>query len=321
MTSISEQLYQIGIVPVIKLDDPADAVSLGHALCDGGIPCAEITFRTDAAEESIRRIAAELPDMLVGAGTVLTVDQAKRAVDAGAKFIVSPGLNPKTVAFCLEQEIPIFPGCANPSDLELAIELGLHTVKIFPAEQVGGIRMIKALSGPFPQLRFMPTGGVNAQNLGEYLAFPKVIACGGSWMVPADALAAKDFSKITTLASEAMRNMLGFELAHIGINADTAENAASVAGTICHAFGFPYLDGETAIFTGTAAEVIKHPYRGTHGHIAIRVNSCDRAVAYLSRKGIAFDFDSATYTDDGRMKLIYFRDEIGGFAFHLTQKQ
>ena len=183
MNRILEKIQKIGIVPVVVLDDPKDAAPLAEALCKGGLPCAEVTFRTAAAEESIRIMTERFPDMLVGAGTVLTIEQADRARAAGARFIVSPGLNPAVVRHCMEIGIPVIPGTATPSDVEAAMGLGLDVVKFFPAEQAGGIAMIKAMSAPYTQMKFMPTGGVNAQNLNTYLASDKVLACGGSWMV------------------------------------------------------------------------------------------------------------------------------------------
>ena len=181
-----EKLSCAGIVPVIKVEDAADAVPLCKALSDGGLPVAEITFRSDAAEEAIRRVHEELPEVILGAGTVLTKDQVDRAVNAGATYIVSPGLNPEIVKYCQEKNVPIVPGTANPSDIEVALGLGLKTVKFFPAEPLGGLKLIKAMAAPYGAVTFLPTGGVTEQNLNEYLAFNKVIACGGSWMVPAD---------------------------------------------------------------------------------------------------------------------------------------
>ena len=182
--TIFDKLSLAGLVPVIKVEDAADAVPLCKALSDGGLPVAEITFRTDAAEESIRRVHAELPDVMLGAGTVLTVDQVKRAVAAGAAYIVSPGLNPSVVGYCVENDIPVLPGCANPSDIEVALGFGLKIVKFFPAEALGGLKLIKAMSAPYGGISFVPTGGINEKNFLEYLAFDKVKAIGGSWMVP-----------------------------------------------------------------------------------------------------------------------------------------
>ena len=183
MNEVLEKIQKIGIVPVVVLDDAKDAAPLAKALCEGGLPCAEVTFRTAAAEESIRIMAKEFPEMLVGAGTVLTTEQVDRAVNAGAKFIVSPGLNPTVVKYCVDKGIPVTPGTSNPSDVEMAISLGLDVVKFFPAEQAGGINMIKAMAAPYTGLKFMPTGGINATNVKEYLAYDKILACGGSWMV------------------------------------------------------------------------------------------------------------------------------------------
>ena len=196
MNEVLEKIQKIGIVPVVVLDDAKDAAPLAKALCEGGLPCAEVTFRTAAAEESIRIMAKEFPEMLVGAGTVLTTEQVDRAVNAGAKFIVSPGLNPTVVKYCVDKGIPVTPGTSNPSDVEMAISLGLDVVKFFPAEQAGGINMIKAMAAPYTQMKFMPTGGINAKNINSYLAFDKILACGGSWMVKKDLVAAGEFDKI-----------------------------------------------------------------------------------------------------------------------------
>ena len=203
MNEVLKQIEKIGIVPVVVLNDAKDAEPLAKALCEGGLPCAEVTFRTDAAEESIRIMSEKFPDMLVGAGTVLTTDQVDRAVAAGAKFIVSPGTNPRIVKYCVERNIPITPGTANPSDVEQALENGLDVVKFFPAEPLGGLKLIKAMAAPYVGVKFMPTGGINANNVREYLAYDRILACGGSWMVSSDMVKAGDFAKITELTREA----------------------------------------------------------------------------------------------------------------------
>lgn len=204
MHTLFEKIQEIGIVPVVVLDDVKDAKSLAQALCEGGLPCAEVTFRTPAAEESIRIMSEEFPQMLVGAGTVLTTEQVDRAVAAGAKFIVSPGLNPRIVKYCMEKGIPITPGCSSASDIEVALENGLEVVKFFPAEPAGGLNMIKALAAPYVGVKFMPTGGINATNVREYLAYDRILACGGSWMVKNDLIKAGDYAKITELVKEAV---------------------------------------------------------------------------------------------------------------------
>ncbi len=204
MNTILEEISRIGIVPVVVLDDAEKAVPTAKALRAGGINCAEVTFRTAAAEAAIKNITAALPDMLVGAGTVLTTEQADRAAAAGARFIVTPGYNPKVVDHCIAKGIPIVPGCMDTHAIELAIEAGLDTVKFFPAEAAGGLPMMKALAGPYTGLKFMPTGGINADNLTEYLSFKKVIACGGSWMVKSALIEEERYDEITRRTKEAV---------------------------------------------------------------------------------------------------------------------
>ena len=205
MNDVLKKFGELGIIPVVVLDDAKDAEPLAQALCEGGLPCAEVTFRTDAAEESIRIMAEKYPDMLVGAGTVLTTEQVDRAVAAGAKFIVSPGLNPKVVKYCVDKGIPVTPGCANPSDVEQALEFGLDVVKFFPAEQAGGLAYIKAIAAPYVGMKFMPTGGINPKNVKDYLAYDKILACGGSWMVKGDLVKAGKFDEIKALTEEAVK--------------------------------------------------------------------------------------------------------------------
>ena len=204
MNEVLKKIQEIGIVPVVVLNDAKDAAPLAKALCDGGLPCAEVTFRTDAAEESIRIMTEQFPQMLVGAGTVLTTEQVDRAVAAGAKFIVSPGLNPRIVKYCVEKGILITPGCSNPSDIEVALENGLEVVKFFPAEPAGGLNMIKAMAAPYVGVKFMPTGGINPTNVRDYLAYDRILACGGSWMVKGSLVEAGEFDKIRELVQEAV---------------------------------------------------------------------------------------------------------------------
>ena len=190
------------VLPVVKLDRAADALPLAEALIRGGLPAAEVTFRTDAAEESIRAIRKEFPDMLVGAGTVVNTEQARRALDAGAAFLVSPGTSEKVLQFAVDNDVPVFPGVCTPSEIMTALEYGLEVVKFFPASQYGGLDTIKALAGPFPSLRFMPTGGINPDNMLDYLSFKKIIAIGGSWMVKDTLIVGGEFDKIAQLTAE-----------------------------------------------------------------------------------------------------------------------
>lgn len=204
MKTLEEQFYDYAVVPVVVLDDAEDAAPLAEALVKGGLPCAEVTFRTEAAEESIRIMSEKYPEMLVGAGTVLTTEQVDRAVAAGAKFIVSPGFDPEIVDYCMEKNIPVFPGCVSPSEVAQAVKRGLKVVKFFPAEQAGGLAMLKAMAAPYTMLKFMPTGGINTKNLKEYLGFPKILCCGGSWMVKGDMIKNREYDKITEMTKEAV---------------------------------------------------------------------------------------------------------------------
>lgn len=204
MSEILEQLAGYGLVPVVVLNRAEDAKPLAEALCRGGLKCAEVTFRTDAAEESIRIMSENFPDMLVGAGTVLTIDQVDRAVAAGAKFIVSPGFDPEIVDYCISKDIVVLPGTITPSEVAQGVKRGLKVLKFFPAEQAGGVAMIKAMAAPYTMVKFMPTGGINAKNLPEYLGCDKIAACGGSWMVKADLIDNKQFDRIEEMTREAV---------------------------------------------------------------------------------------------------------------------
>jgi 2-dehydro-3-deoxyphosphogluconate aldolase/(4S)-4-hydroxy-2-oxoglutarate aldolase len=205
MNKTLQDLCCYGVIPVVVINKTEDAKPLAKALCEGGLKCAEVTFRTDAAQEAIRIMSQEYPDMMVGAGTVLTIDQVDRAVSAGAKFIVSPGFDPEIVDYCIDKDIPVVPGCMTPSEVAQGVKRGLEVLKFFPAQQAGGVAMIKAMAAPYTSVMFMPTGGINADNLEQYLSFKKIAACGGSWMVKADLIDSKDFEKITELTKEAVR--------------------------------------------------------------------------------------------------------------------
>ena len=200
---LKTKFEKIGIIPVVVSEDARDAHALGQALMDGGLPAAEVTFRTEAAEEVIRILSHDFPDMLVGAGTVLTCEQADKAMAAGAKFIVAPGFNPTVVKHCIDKGYPVTPGVQTPGEMEQAMELGLDFVKFFPAEPAGGLPMIKAVAAPYTKLKFMPTGGINKDNVKDYLAYNKIVACGGTWMVKGDLIASGDFEAVAQLTREA----------------------------------------------------------------------------------------------------------------------
>ncbi len=319
MDNILKQIGELGIVPVVKIDRAQDAVPLGKALLSGDLPVVEITFRTSAAIDAIKALTEELPEVLVGAGTVLTIEQAKKAVTAGAKFIVSPGFNNKVVDYCLENNIPVTPGVNNPTQVEMALEKGLEVVKFFPAEASGGMNLLKALSGPFTEIKFIPTGGIDQNNLLSYLSHPQVLACGGSWMVKSDLISSGNFGRITELTREAISTMLGFQLAHLGINEDSREKALNLADLLSRTFYFSTKEGSSSFFSGSGFEVMKKRYLGEHGHIAIATNNIIRAIAYLKRKGISILAETAKESD-GKLKAVYLDMNVSGFAIHLMQK-
>jgi 2-dehydro-3-deoxyphosphogluconate aldolase/(4S)-4-hydroxy-2-oxoglutarate aldolase len=202
--NITERVRQIGIIPVVSLPKVEHALPLAESLLAGGLPCAEITFRTAAAAGGIEQIAQRFPELFLGAGTVLTTEQAQRALDCGAQFIVSPGTNPTTVDYCLAKGATIFPGVCTPTEVEMALSKGVDVLKFFPAEQSGGVSFLKAICAPYGQVQFIPTGGIDTKNIAQYLALPQVVACGGSWMVKPDLFEAGDFATVTRLTKEAV---------------------------------------------------------------------------------------------------------------------
>jgi 2-dehydro-3-deoxyphosphogluconate aldolase/(4S)-4-hydroxy-2-oxoglutarate aldolase len=321
METIFEKMRNIGLIPVVKIDNADDAVPLAKALIAGGLPAAEVTYRTDAAEETIRRITKECPDMLVGAGTVINVELAKSAIAAGAKFIVSPGFNPSVVDYCLEHNVPMIPGVSSASQIEEALNRNMTVLKLFPAEVVGGVAMLDALAGPFGQCLFMPTGGVNTDNLGEYAKRKNVLAIGGTWMVKSDLINGKQWDKITAICKEALVTLQGFSLGHIGLNATDETNAAEIANDFLP-FGYPVLDGAASIFMGTTFEIMKKNGRGTHGHICFLCNNVDRSLAYLAQYGFKPIMETAQYMGDkgnSPLKFVYLDKQINGFAVHLKK--
>ena len=321
MNDMIKELYSIGLIPVIKIENADDAVPLAKALIDGGLPAAEITFRTACAADAIKRITDAYPEMLVGAGTVLTTELVDAAIAAGSKFLVSPGLNPKVTAYALSKGIPMLPGCSNPSDIEAALELGLTTVKFFPAEAAGGLKMLKAMAAHYGQLKFMPTGGISADNLLEYLKFNKIVACGGSFMVKDELVKEKKWDEITALTRNAVKTMLGLEFIHMGINNENKDEATRGAKLFELMFGMPVRETSKSYFAGEAFEFMHSKGPGKCGHIAIRTNFVDRAMAYFKRMGFEFDESTVTYDDKtGKPKFVYFKDEVCGFAIHLVQK-
>lgn len=319
MHAVLQALGRIGLIPVVKVSEPQRAVPLFKALTAGGIPTAEITFRTEAAAAAIAAVVREIPHALVGAGTVVTADQARQAVEAGAKYIVSPGFDPEIIQWCAARNVPVVPGCSSATEVELAVKLGLSAVKFFPAEAAGGVKMLRALSGPFPGMRFIPTGGIGPSNLLDYIALPQVLACGGSWMVPEQLLEKEDWEGVEALADTAVRTMLHIQWGHAGVNC-LPERADRTARLFSLLLGAPPRETPVSYFVAEDVEIMKDQGRGGMGHLAFSVTDVDRAQRYFEQKGFAFDESTRKVDAGGRTTFLYFQDEIGGFAVHLTRR-
>lgn len=313
------RIEHCGVIPVVVMEDSDYAVSAAKAMLAGDVDVVEITLRSQAAMESIRRVVEACPEMLVGAGTVLNLEQCKQAMEAGAKFIVSPGFDREVAKYCIQNNILIIPGCVTPSEITEAVNLGIKVIKYFPSDMYGGLRAIKSLAQPFSMVRFIPTGGISQDNLEQYVREPYVFAVGGSWLCSKQDVAGANFEKISLECREARKTVLGYELAHVGIN--TKDNSASLA--VCRrfeqAFGMETKEGATSNFAGAGIEVMNTMYLGASGHLAVRTNKISSAIADLEKKGFAVDRTTEKYNGD-RMIAVYLKEEIGGFAVHLLQK-
>ncbi len=320
MNEVMQRVYEIGIIPVIAFSSVDEAVPLCKALVAGGLPAAEVTFRTSCAEECIKKIHNEVPEMLLGAGTVLTTDQADRAMAAGATFIVAPGFDPVVTQHVLDKGGLMCPGTSSAGEMQQAMNMGCDVIKFFPAEANGGVSMLKNIGAALKTAKWMCTGGVNAKNVNDYLGYDQIIAVGGTWMCKADKIKAGAWDEITAMCKEAVDVMLGLELGHIGINCADETEAAATAQTLGCLLNKKVVPGNSSIFVGNKEfEIMKKPGRGTHGHIAVKCNNVDRAVYHLGRRGIQFDTASMV-TKNGKNTAIYFADEVAGFAIHLVQK-
>ncbi len=315
--AVMNRLHSIGIIPAIVLNRVEDAAPLADALCRGGLPAAEVTFRTDCAHDAMIAMKKQRPELLVGAGTVLSIEQVDAALDAGAEFIVSPGLNPEVVRYCQEKGVTVIPGVSCASEIEQALALGLKTVKFFPAEQLGGIKTIKALCGPYTTMTFMPTGGVNMKNMNSYLDDPKIFAVGGTWMVRGDLIRDGAFDKIEELTREAVLNMLQIGLKHIGINVPASE-AKQTAEAYAGIFQGKVRQTSKGYFGSELAEIMADGTIGEKGHIGVGVSSVERALLYFRSLGYEFDEDSITYDERGYARFAYFKEPVGGFKVHLV---
>ena len=313
MNPIVEKVYQIGIIPVIAFNSVDEALPLCKALADGGLPAAEVTFRTACAEECIRKIHEEMPEMLLGAGTVLTTEQADRAMAAGASFIVAPGFDPEVCKHVIDKGGIMMPGTCSAGEMQQAMNMGCEALKFFPAEANGGVGMLKNIGAALKSARWMCTGGVNAKNVNDYLGYDQIFAVGGTWMCKSDVIKAGDWAKITAQSKEAVDTMLGLKLMHIGINTENEEEAMKLANLIGSLLNMKVAPGNSSIFVGNKEfEIMKKVGRGTNGHIAIGCNNVDRAIYHLSQRGAKFDLDSKV-VKNGKTIACYFADEIGGF--------
>lgn len=295
MADVLKKLSEIGIVPVIAIENAELAVPLAKALSAGGLPAAEITFRTVAGEDAIRRIAQACPEIVLGAGTVLNADQCSRAIRAGAQFIVSPGYDQALVDQCLGEGITVLPGCGAVSDLTRAVNSGLRAVKFFPAEQSGGLAFLRAVAPVFPRLRFMPTGGVNQQNVKEYLAFDRVLGCGGTWMVKKDLIREARWDEITEICRTAVRAALDLQIRSVSLDPERAEEQA-LAGLL----GWP---------EGDACE-----------ELVLDTPDVDRTVCHLRHLGVEFDETTQRRDEAGRLRAVRLRQPVRGLRCEIVRR-
>ena len=309
-----------GILPVINIPNVSLAVPVAGALRHGGINSIEVTLRSPDSLDSIKSIKLAFPDMTVGAGTVLNTQTVDSAIENGADFIVSPGYDDEVVNYCVNKGIQIVPGCTTPSEMQKAVKLGLKVLKFFPAELSGGIDAINLLSGPFPDVKFVPTGGINFENLGKYLTNKRVLACGGSYMATKAQIERGDFEAITAACKKALDISLGFELAHIGINCDSEDSASENAGIISEIFRMQPRFMNSAVFAGSAVEAVKSGGLGTNGHIGFYTNSINRAIAYFEAMNIPLNKDGIKRNKNGEITCVYLQDEVNGFALHVVER-
>ena len=320
MTAITETIRSGGILPVVTLERIEYAVPLARAVAESGLPGMEVVFRSACAADAIRTIRNALPGLLLGAGTILNCDQVNKAIDAGADFLVSPGFAPKVVSCSVRRGIPIYPGVTTPTEIEQAMEYGLDVLKFFPAETSGGVDKLKSFAGPYKNIRFIPTGGINEKNFKEYLALDNVVAVGGSFMIASTAMASGQFDAVKAELDRIIAMMLGLNVVRVGIHHTCAADALDSAKALERAFYKIYSEGDSSFLCGAQEfELMKTDGRGTHGQIAIGVADIDRAIRFLNARGVAVDMDSLQITN-GKKTGAFLKNEIGGFAFRLIKQ-
>lgn len=310
-----------GLVPVVVIKNAEDAVLTAEALLAGGLDIMEITMRTEAGIQAIEFVAKACPKMLLGAGTVLTLEKCKAAVEVGAKFIVAPGFNEKIVSWCVEHNVAVTPGCVTPTEIEVAMAFGIKVLKFFPAGNYGGVGACKSLYEPYraANISFIPTGGINIDNLQEYADKSYIHAVGGSWLCRSSVIDSHDFDSITASVRSSIDVLLGFELAHVVINDSYDDGSLSVVRRLNRAFNFPVKGSNSSNMTGTGFEAVKSPSFGDHGQFAVRTNNIERAIHYLYKRGFEVDAETAKYEND-KLIAINLQDTFGGFAIQLIQR-
>ncbi len=320
MDKVITRIHDIGIVPVITSNNIENAARIAKALYVGGLSVAEAEYRTGMAHDSLIEMKKACPKMLIGAGDIMTIGQVDSALDAGADFITASGFDSDIVRYCQSKNIPVIPGVSNAGNIEAAMSLDLDALKFIPSEKDGGIRSIKALSAAFGNIKFIAAGGITENNISEYLNEPCVLACCGSWMIDEKAVADKNFEKIEELARYAVNTMLGLTIKHIGINESDGDGAA-LANQFAGIFAGKVRDTYKGWFGSEYVEIMSKKFiTGKHGHIGIGVNDPDRAKRYYEALGYSFNESTAGYDDNGNLEIVYFSDEIGGFALHIVKK-
>ena len=318
--NIIRRIHDIGILPVIDPVDPDNAVRVAKSICNGGLPAAEVSYRNNAIQNMMIDMKRACPGMLIGAGNIFSGEQIDSALEAGADFITTSALHPDIVRYCQSMDVPVIPGVSDASDIEEAMAMGFDTVKFFLSENSGGISRIKALSAAYGKIKFIPAGEITENDISGYLNEPCVLACCGSWMIDENAIAEKNFEKITELTGRTVNTMLGLTIKHIGINEENGDGAA-LAGQFAGIFSGKVRETYKGWFGSEYVEIMSKKFtKGRHGHIGIGVNDPDRARRYDEALGYSFDDSTAGYDENGDLEIVYFSGEVGGFALHIVKK-
>ena len=315
---IKDLLERVGVVPVVKAYSVDKALELAKLLLKKNINVIEVTYRTDSAGQIIKEISEKYPNMNIGAGTVLTLDSAKSAIDNGATFIVAPGFNPEIVKYCLKNNILCIPGVSNPSQIEQAASLGLSILKFFPAELSGGVNMLKAFSSVYPDVSFMPTGGVKENNVNDYLALNNVVACGGTWIVPTNSIESGDFDKIEELLDACIKRVMDLSIAHSGLYIGNKEVTDEFGREFSNIFQIESKPGNSSMFIASDLEFVYEPMKDQSFHIGLHTASIARALNYLEPYGVKALEDTKKYAN-GKLKAVYLEIPNLNYLVHLVE--